>query len=70
MANLLLFIDSCGCYDKDAYLWSHVPWYKSVISLGSVSLRFTQPRGLALSMKIAKTPAPCDITTSGLHLEN
>ena len=25
------FIVSHGCYDKDASLWSHMPWYKSVI---------------------------------------
>ena len=31
------FIVNCGCYDKDASLWSRVPWYKSVISLDSVS---------------------------------
>ena len=44
------FIASRGCYDKDASLWSRVPWYKLVISLGSVSSRFTQPRGLQPSV--------------------
>ena len=48
------FIVSCGCYDKDASLWSHVPWDKSVISLGSVSSLFTQPRGLQLSVCISR----------------
>ena len=41
---LLLYSQSYVCYDKDASLWSRVPWYKSVISLGSVSSRFTLPR--------------------------
>ena len=40
----------CRCYGKHALLWPRSPWYKSVTSLGSVSSRFTQPRGLRPSV--------------------
>ena len=37
----------CRCYGEGALLWPRSPWYKS---LGSVSSRFTQPRGLRPSV--------------------
>ena len=44
LLKLTFYSQHYHCYNEDALLWPHGPWYKSVIYFDSVSTQFTQPQ--------------------------